>query len=217
MLTKTEAKNLIDQLRDKEISLGRAPETWYTYENHVLGVAKVAQTIAQKIEGLNPERIYVAAMLHDISRTEEEREKRFHGILGYEKLINLDADAARSAITHMFPWNIIPPFESCSKMFFGNKADYDFVASFLKNNPRTDVDLLIQLSDTMANKDGIVTLEQRAQEFAQRHNISIPKEMIEPRYKLKAYFDDKIGGNVYDLFKAKDFDVNYQSKVQKER
>ena len=117
MLTKTEAKSLIDQLRDKEISLGRAPETWYTYENHVLGVAKVAQTIAQKIEGLNPDRIYVAAMLHDISRTEEEREKRFHGILGYEKLINLDADAARSAITHMFPWNIMPSFESCSKMF----------------------------------------------------------------------------------------------------
>lgn len=77
-----EAKDLINNLKEKEIALGRAPETWYTYENHVYGAANVAKTIASKIKGMNADEIYIYALLHDICRTEEDREQRFHGILG---------------------------------------------------------------------------------------------------------------------------------------
>ncbi len=77
-----EAKDLINNLKEKEIALGRAPETWYTYENHVYGAANVAKTIASKIKGMNANEIYICALLHDISRTEEDREQHFHGILG---------------------------------------------------------------------------------------------------------------------------------------
>ena len=56
-----------------------------------------------------------------------------------------------------------------------------------------------ELADNLANKDGIVTLEQRATEYSKRHGIEIPQEMIEPRYKLKSYFDTKVGCDVYDL------------------
>lgn len=195
-----EAKNLINQLKDKEIAQGRAPETWYTYERHIFGVANVARTIATKIKDIDSDEVYISALLHDICRTEEDREKRFHGILGYEKLIDKDKKAARAALLHMFPWNKLPSFEKCSKMFYGNKKDYNFVANYIKENAITDSDLLIQLSDGLANKDGIVTLEQRAAEYSQRHGIIIPAGMIEPRYKLKAYFDKKIGGDVYKLF-----------------
>ena len=199
-LSLQDAKDLITALKEKEIALGRAPETWYTYENHVFGTASVARTIAAKIKHMNPEQVYISALLHDISRTGEDREQRFHGLLGYEKLIDKDENAARSAITHMFPWNKIPAFEHCSKMFYGNKKDYDFVADYIQNTSITDIDLLIQLADTMANKDGIVTLEQRAQEYAERFNIIIPQEKLQPRYDLKAYFDKKIGCDIYKLF-----------------
>lgn len=195
-----EAKDLITELKEKEIALGRAPETWYTYENHVYGAASAARTIAEKIKDMNPEKVYISALLHDICRTEEDREQRFHGLLGYEKLIDKDESAARSAITHMFPWNELPAFENCSKMFYGNKKDYDFVAAYIQNIQTTDTDLLIQLADTLANKDGIVTLEQRAKEYAERCNIIIPKEKLQPRYELKAYFDNKVGCNIYSLF-----------------
>lgn len=47
-----------------------------------------AVTIASKIKGLDAEQAYVGALLHDICRTNERNEKRFHGISGYEKLIN---------------------------------------------------------------------------------------------------------------------------------
>ena len=60
--------------------------------------------------------------------------------------------------------------------------------------------MLIQLSDGMANKNGIVTLEQRQQEYEKRFNVGIPAEMIEGYKEIKRYFDKKTGGNVYDLF-----------------
>ena len=44
-----DAKGLIAEVKEREIALGRAPETWYTYENHVYGVANVARTILMKI------------------------------------------------------------------------------------------------------------------------------------------------------------------------
>lgn len=201
MLSIIQAKKLINELKEKEISLGRQPETWFTYENHVMGVANVAKAIAQKIPEMNTEEISVAAMLHDICKTEELREQRFHGILGYEKLINFDEKAARSALLHMFPWNFLPPYQDCSKMFFDKKDDYEFIADYIHTHNTTDEDLLIQLADGLANKNGIVTLEERAQEYSQRHGIEIPKEMIEPRYKLKSYFDTKVGCDVYTLLK----------------
>lgn len=199
-LSVQQAKDLITKLKEKEIALGRSPETWYTYENHVYGAANVAQTIAAKIKDMNPEKVYISALLHDISRTEEDREKRFHGLLGYEKLIDKDEAAARSAILHMFPWNKISSFANCSKMFYNNKKDYDFVASYLQSTKPTDTDLLIQLADSLANKNGIVTLEQRAKEYSERHRVEITQEVIQPRYELKTYFDKKVGCNIYNLF-----------------
>lgn len=195
-----DAKDIIVELKEKEIALGRAPKTWYTYENHIYGVANVAKTIASKIKGLKPDEIYISALLHDVCRTEEDRKQRFHGILGYEKLIDKDEAAARSAILHMFPWNKISSFEKCSKMFYDNKKDYDFVASYLQSTEPKDTDLLIQLADSLANKDGFVTLEQRAKEYSERHGVAIRPEEIEPRYELKAYFDKKVGCNIYNLF-----------------
>lgn len=199
MLSIKQAKELITELKQREISLGRQPETWYTYENHIMGVANVAQTIALKIPNINADEIYISALLHDICRTEEDRKQRFHGILGYEKLKDMDEKAARSALLHMFPWNKLPEYEKCSKMFFTQKADYDFIKNYITSHKTTDEDLLIQLADGLANKNGIVTLAQRAEEYSKRHGIEIPKEMIEPRYKLKTYFDTKAGCDIYSL------------------
>ena len=113
------------------------------------------------------------------------REQRFHGILGYEKLKDIDEKSARSALLHMFPWNKLPNYEKCSDMFFNRKDDYDFITNYIDSHKTTDEDLLIQLADSLANKDGIVTLEQRAKEYSERHSMQTPREMIEPRYKLR--------------------------------
>ncbi|MCL1902240.1 MAG: HD domain-containing protein [Alphaproteobacteria bacterium] len=199
-ITTAQAKDMISAVRDRWVSLGRAPDTLYLYDNHVNGVAFVAKTIAAKIGGIDPDAAYVSGLLHDIAKIDESPEShmgRFHGILGYEKLRNIDSDAARAALLHEIPWNKV---EAVEYKFMGNHEDYEFVKNYIAENPLRDQDLLIQLADTMANKDGIVTLERRRAEYEARNNTKIPSELIEPYIEIKHYFDKKIGGDVYDLF-----------------
>lgn len=198
-LSIADAENLIETLKKEEISLGRNPKTWYTYENHVFSAAEVAKKLAKKLNLENVEQIYISALLHDISRTEENRKQHFHGILGYEKLIKKDINAARAAITHMFPLFKIPPFEECYKMFFNNKQDYDFVVKYLKNTKLNDIDLLIQLSDILANKDGIVTIEQRLDELKIRNKEPFAPQIVENYYKIKEYFEKKLNLSIYEI------------------
>lgn len=71
------------------------------------------------------------------------------------------------------------------------------MSAYLNEHEATDSDFLIQLSDTLANKNGIVTIEQRAEEYAQRNGLnltsSLVQEMLAPRFELKECFDKKIG------------------------
>lgn len=202
-LTISEAENMIAAMRDRWVSLGRPSDTLYMYDNHIKGAAEVARSIALRIGTINPEQIYISALLHDIAKIDESSESmigRFHGLLGYELLKDRDSAVARSCLLHEFPWNKIPAFEKCSKKFLGNKDDYDFVANYVAGTPLNDEDLIIQLADGMANKNGIVTLEQRRREYEQRFNFVMPAEMIEPYLEIKRYLDNKIGCNIYDLF-----------------
>ncbi len=195
-----EAEKQIISLKETEISLGASPEILHGYENHVYGVAKVAKAIASFIPTLNSDEVYVSALLHDICRPSEEREQRFHGILGFEKLIDKDEKAARIALLHMFPWFEIPSYETCAKFFFYKQEDYAFVRGFAQSTQATDFDLLIQLADGLANKDGFVTLEERQMEYFERRGYEMPKRVVTAVQKLKEYFDKKIGKDVYELF-----------------
>ena len=201
MLSITKAQRMIDNLKNHEISLGRDPQTWYTYENHVYGVAQAAKIISSKIKGMNPNHLYVMGLLHDICRTEDVRLQRFHGILGYEKLIQIDPDVARACLLHTFPWNELPPYRQCALLFFQSKKDYLFVADFIKNNSPKEEDYLIQLCDYLANKDGIVTIEERSEEIIERHRKLQDVADIVRVNELKRYFDKKIGCDIYSLLK----------------
>ncbi len=195
-----EAEAIVNMMRDRWISLGRNPETLYLYDNHIKGCAIVAQTIALKLGNIDSTQMYVSAFLHDIAKIDESPESmvgRFHGILGYEKFKDIDQQVARACLLHELPWNSVKLYE---KKFLGNKDDYNFVSQYVKDNPLKDEDLLVQLADAMANKNGIVTLKQRQQEYEERFNKKLPDEMITPYIEIKQYFDKKINGNVYDLF-----------------
>lgn len=201
MLSIAKAQKMINDLKNHEVSLGRDPKTWYIYENHVYGVAQAAKIIASKIKTMNSNHLYVMGLLHDICRTEDERKQRFHGILGYEKLIEIDPDAARTCLLHTFPWNELPPYRQCAALFYGNKKDYHFVADFIRKNPPKEEDYLIQLCDALANKSGFVTIEERAEEVLERHRKSQDFMDIVQTNEIKFYFDQKIGYNIYDLLK----------------
>lgn len=195
------AQKMIKDLKNREIDLGRDPKTWYMYENHVYGVAKIAKRIAEKMKTMDPNRLYVMGLLHDICRTEDVRNQRFHGILGYEKLIQIDPDVARACLLHTFAWNELPPYRQCAALFYNHKKDYQFIADFIKKNPPKEEDYLIQLCDGLANKNGFVTIEERAEEIMERHRQSQDFMDIVQINEIKHYFDQKIGCDIYDLFK----------------
>ena len=194
-----DAKDIIAEVKNRDALSGKDISRWWMYENHIITAARIAKIIASKIKGMNDEQAYVNALLHDVCRTNERQENRFHGISGYEKLISKDEKAARASLLHMFLWNRIQPFRKCEQMFFGNKKDYDFVADYIKNTQVTDDDLLVQLVDNLANKNGFVTIEQRAKDLSERKGVVLDQEWFETRHRLKTYFDKKIGCDIYNL------------------
>ncbi|MBE6448225.1 MAG: HD domain-containing protein [Alphaproteobacteria bacterium] len=214
MLLIQEAEVIVNEVKERDAAIGRDMSRWWMYENHIRAAANIAKTIASKIDGMDENQAYICALLHDVCRTNERQEKRFHGIMGYEKLVSKDEMVANSVLVHMFPWNEVPSYEECRDMFFDNKKDYDFIVEYTKNNSPNDYDLLTQMADSLSNKNGIVTLEQRAKEYSERHGVDILSSMIEPRYRLKSYFDKKVGGNIYDLIIKDSF---YNIDISRER
>lgn len=200
MFSVQQAENYISEMRDYALARGRQPGTWYMFHNHVYGVALLAKEVAARIKGLNPERAYVMGLMHDAGKIREEFEKRFHGIIGYELLKDEDCEAARASLLHMFGFDEFPVYEKAAKMFFDNQDDYDFVCDYAAQNPLNDYDRLIQMADAMADKRGLVTMEQRAADYVARYHKPVSAEMFGSRMALKKYFDKKTGGDVYSLF-----------------
>lgn len=199
MITLAAAEKCIEDLKSYDLKKGRDEKTWFMYHNHVYGVAHVAQKLASKLSNINPQRAYVLGLLHDIGRIPEQYEKRFHGIWGYEYLKDIDKEAARISLTHMFTLNKIDEYENIKTAFFDKKEDYDFIKEFLQNNPINEIDKLIQLSDALANAYGFVTIEERNAEYIKRHGCSVPESVLKNMFVLKKYFDDVLGEDVYNI------------------
>lgn len=199
-MNRLEAEKYVDNLLEYAIKLGRKPGTWYFYHNHIYGVALLAQKMAESLDGLDAERAYVIGLLHDVGKFDEQREQRFHGLCGYNLLKEKDEQAARIALTHTFFENMRPPHFEIERLFLGKQQDYDWVAEYLSKHPVDEYDRLIQLCDCLANCNGLVTQQERMEEFALRHGKPLPEYIVERTKKLKAYFDAKLGRDVYSLF-----------------
>lgn len=199
MLTKQEAIACVDKIQQYAMDNGRKQETWYFYHNHIYGVALIAQKIAQKL-GLDSERAFVLGLLHDCGKLYEEKQQRFHGIIGYEMMKDIDEKIALVALNHSYFYHKIEPYDEIKDRYFYNKKDYDLTCRLIENQPYDDYDLLIQFCDALANRDGFVTIEKRISEFLSRHPEGLPSFQQKYIMTLKQYFVDKLGCNPYDLF-----------------
>lgn len=165
------------------------------WEQHSRYVADCAKRIAGRCPGLDPERAYVYGMLHDIGR-------KFgvsglaHVYDGYHYLRDLGYDhAARIALSHSFNRKTLSDYIGA---FDIPKSAQSEIEALLDKMEYDDYDYLIQLCDSIAKADGIVSLEERMNDVKSRYG-RYPQEKWDRNMELKAYFEEKMQAELYPV------------------
>lgn len=163
------------------------------WEQHSRYAAESARRIAGRCPGLDPERAYVYGLLHDIGR-------KFgisglaHVYDGYHYLLGLGyANAARIALTHSF--NLKDIHDYIGKFDITESAQEE-IRILLSDMEYDDYDCLIQLCDSIAKADGIVSLEERMGDVKSRYGY-YPQKKWDRNIWLKEYFEEKMQEGLY--------------------
>jgi hypothetical protein len=166
-------------------------------------VANTAKTIAEKIDGLNPNKAYIMGLIHDIGRVFGITQDR-HSIDGYNFLKSQGyEELGRICITHCFPNKNI---KANVGIWDCNKKELNFIEKFLSNCRYDDYDRLIQLCDCIAAEDKFILIEKRIIDVLLRYNlktqvpVGIPLlEKWNKYLEIKDYFNKEIGNSIYSL------------------
>ena len=193
-ITSKEAKELLEIERQKA-----KDDRWIT---HCLSVGdsagRIAKALNDKGYSVDVDTTITLGYLHDIGKYNGE--SHGHVMRGYEYLKSkgYDDEYANICLTHSYLNNDIV----CTAGGVPNPDDNPFLANFIKEHEYTIEEKLINLCDLMcpqANK--VFTIDKRLIDIMTRRGAySNTQYHIKETYKLKEYFDDLLGYNLYDLF-----------------
>lgn len=180
--------------------------------SHSICVGDSAGAIAKAL-GLDEDKAKTLGYIHDIGKRNGNHTNIIpHEVAGYEYLLNLgvDNEYASICITHSYLNNDI----NCVAGGVPSKErfKYDFVRNFVKEHEYNDYEKLINLCDLMCTNIPML-LEQRIIEIMLRrgHHENTIYHITEAQ-KLKKYFDEKLGYNLYKLFP--DIHYNYDKTIK---
>lgn len=187
-MNKTTAENLLNE------AAALNPGPWI---QHSYNVANLAAKIAAKA-GMNSEKAYIFGLLHDIGRRNGNMQAR-HALEGYYFLTKLGyEESAGICLTHTFQYQDV---EAIYDNWDCNEEEKQFIAEYLSNVVYNDYDKLIQLCDALSLANGYCYAEKKMVSSVIKFGL---KDTTINKWKaildLKAYFDDKIQGDVYSLF-----------------
>ena len=193
-ITSKEAKELLEIERQKA-----KDDRWIT---HCLSVGdsagRIAKALNDKGYSVDVDKTITLGYLHDIGKYNGE--SHGHVMRGYEYLKSkgYDDEYANICLTHSYLNNDIV----CTAGGVPNPDDNPFLANFIKEHEYTIEEKLINLCDLMcpqANK--VFTIDKRLIDIMIRKGAySNTQYHIKETYKLKEYFDNLLGYNLYDLF-----------------
>lgn len=165
------------------------------WEKHSEYVAIAARSIAKECDGLDPDKAHIFGLLHDIGRKFGVSHLA-HVYDGYHYLKELGFDeAAKVALTHSFNLNKIEDYIGNFDISESKQAE---IVTLLSDVKLDEYDYLIQLCDSIAKSDGIVSLEERMQDVKSRYGF-YPEEKWDRNIELKQYFEDKMGKGLYQV------------------
>ena len=194
-LSSKEALNLLNECKGKTKN-----DDWII---HSICVGDTASIIAKHLK-LDEDYAKSLGYIHDIG-------KRFgwnnyegvipHAINGYNYLKSLGYDDpyAEICIKHSFLNNDINCLANDRDYTDSNNKDYQFINDIIKKD-YSIYDKIINLCDLMC-KTKLTTMEKRLIDLLIRHGIykNSHYHLVEAM-KLKEYFDNLLGYNLYDLF-----------------
>lgn len=170
----------------------RNPGEW---KEHCVITAECAERIAAACGDMDPERAYVLGLLHDIGRRFGKGDMR-HVVNGYNYMMELGyEEAARICLTHSFPAGNIQEYVG---RFDVSRQETEDIICLLEHCEYNDYDRLIQLCDGISLPKGPVSIEERTDNVAVRYGY-YPPEKKKAYYRLKEYFEDKMGEDIYQV------------------
>ena len=187
------------------------PRATADWEKHSRDVARVCEAVAEKA-GMDKDLAYAGGLLHDFYKSiQRDSEVLYevngrkatmlaHPFRGYEYMMDKGfPEAARICLTHTF-YNLDEVYNGGfdERLLPDDKA---LLVEWLTDNEYDDYDKLVQLADNMASWRGIMSINDRFCDIMSRHPVSDPRSGLNKLYELKDHFDEKINGNIYELFR----------------
>lgn len=157
---------------------------------------RIAKALKEKGYNVDVDKAITLGYIHDIGKYNGE--SRGHVMRGYEYLKNkgYDEEYANICLTHSYLNNDI----LCTAGGVPDKEKNPFLTDFIKNHEYTIEEKLINLFDLMCTTK-ILTLDKRLIDIVLRKGVfSNTQYHVKETYKLKEYFDNLLGYNLYDLF-----------------
>lgn len=193
-LTSNEAKELLEKERGK-VSNDH-------FINHSICVGNTAGVIAKAL-GLDEDYAKTLGYIHDIGKKFKYNESGVfpHAMYGYNyiKSLGYDDKYAGICIKHSFLNNDIDCISNDRDETDRNNPNYEFVKNYIKEE-YSIYEKIINLCDLMCTNK-VLTVDKRMMDLLLRHGIYAKTYYhIEETCKLKEYFDNLLGYNLYDLF-----------------
>ena len=191
-LTSKEARTLLE--------IERKNTTDDRWIEHCISVGDSAGRIAKALcekeidVDVDIDKAITLGYLHDIGKYNGE--SHGHVMRGYEYFY--DDEYTNICLTHSYLNNDIV----CTAGGVPNPKDNIFLTNFIKNHEYTIEEKLINLCDLMCPQGNkVFTIDKRLIDIMIRRGAySNTQYHIKETYKLKEYFDNLLGYNLYDLF-----------------
>ena len=144
---------------------------------------------------MDRERAYVLGLLHDIGRRFGIRHLG-HVSDGYHYMMELGYPAvARICLTHSFN---LPTLDVYVGKWDITPEQQEEIQTLLNGIQYDDYDRLIQLCDCLAGTEGVMDVEARMADVKRRYGF-YPQEKWDANMKLKRYFEEKAGKDIYEI------------------
>lgn len=193
-LNSKEAKELLEKER-----LNTKDDRWIRHCINVGNSAgRIAKALVKKGINVNIDKTITLGYLHDIGKYNGE--SHGHVMRGYNFLKDkgYDEEYCDICLTHSYLNNDVV----CTAGGVPNPEDNPFLTDFIKSHEYTIEEKLINICDLMCPQGSkVYTIDKRLIDIMIRRGAySNTQYHIKETYKLKEYFDNLLGYNLYDLF-----------------